>query len=95
MLKLIIFFIVFFIKFSESSTLTDFRLTPETKTIFKLEEVLSEKLNYPWGMTFVDEHNLLITEKSGKLLKFNVLTKELVNIEHSINVVKYKNKNFG
>ena len=95
MQKLIIFFIIFFTKFSESSTLIDFRLTPETKTIFKLEEVLSEKLHYPWGMTFIDKHNLLITEKSGELFKFNVLTKQLVNIEHSINVVKYKNKNFA
>ncbi len=95
MQKLIIFFILFCLKFSEASTLTDFRLTPKTDAIFKLEEILPNKLHYPWGMTFIDKQNLLITEKSGRIVKFNILSKELVDIEHSINYVKYRNKNFA
>ena len=36
-----------------------------TKTNFQLEEIW-KGLNYPWGMTFIDDKNLLITEKSGR-----------------------------
>ena len=36
-----------------------------TKINFKLEEI-SEDFNYPWGMTFIDDENILITEKKGK-----------------------------
>ena len=39
-----------------------------TKINFQLEEI-SKGLNYPWGMTFIDEENFLITEKNGRLLK--------------------------
>ena len=57
-----------------------------TKTNFQLEEIW-KGLNYPWGMTFVDDENLLITEKSGRLLKINVLTGKHYNINHDLNVL--------
>ena len=43
-----------------------------SKINFQLEEI-SKGLNYPWGMTFIDDENLLITEKSGRLLKINIV----------------------
>ena len=57
-----------------------------TKTDFQLEEV-SKGLNHPWGMTFVNDENLLITEKNGRLLRINILTGEHYNISHNLNVL--------
>ena len=37
-----------------------------TEISFQLEE-LSKGLSHPWGMTFIDNENLLITEKNGRL----------------------------
>ena len=37
---------------------------------FNLEELPFE-LNNPWGMTFINEETLLITEKKGNLYKIN------------------------
>ena len=36
-------------------------------------------------MTFVDDHSLLITEKSGRILKINTITGNITNIKHNIN----------
>ena len=38
----------------------DYKLT---KTKFKLSEVI-EGLDYPWGLTFINNEDLLITEKN-------------------------------
>ena len=49
--------------------ISDYKNYTITKTNFQLEEI-SKGLNYPWGMTFIDDNNLLITEKkSGRLVK--------------------------
>ena len=42
---------------------------------FKLVEV-SKKLSEPWGMTFVDDDNLLITEKTGNIIRIDMKTGE-------------------
>ena len=39
---------------------------------FKINKLLD--LNNPWGLTFLDEKNMLITEKEGKIKLFNFLT---------------------
>ena len=44
-----------------------------TKIDFQLDEIW-KGLNYPWGMTFINDENLLITEKNGRLLRINILT---------------------
>ena len=60
--------------------ISDYKNYTITKTNFQLEEV-SKGLNYPWGMTFIDDNNLLITEKkSGRLVKINISTGEQFNI---------------
>ena len=45
--------------------ISDYKNYTITKTNFQLEEV-SKGLNYPWGMTFIDDNNLLITEKKAE-----------------------------
>ena len=56
-----------------------------SKINFQLEEI-SKNLNYPWGMTLIDDENLLITEKSGRLLKINLSTGKQVEISHELNI---------
>ena len=57
-----------------------------TKINFQLEEI-SKGLNYPWGMTFIDEENFLITEKKGRLLKINISNGEQIEISHDLNIL--------
>ena len=70
------FFIVFFFQNLQADVVThNFKKYPKTKTNFKLQEFI-EGLNYPWGMTFIDKENLVITEKNGGLLKINIISKK-------------------
>ena len=41
-------------------------------------------INFGWGMTFIDDHSLLITEKSGGILKVNTITGNKTKIKHNI-----------
>ena len=66
--------------------ISDYKNYTITKTNFQLEEI-SKGLNYPWGMTFIDDENLLITEKSGRLVKINISTREQFNVRHNLNVL--------
>ena len=54
---------------------------------YKLQKVL-EGLNKPWGMSFIDYDNLLVTQKSGEILKINLKTKEILNLKHNLDVVE-------
>ena len=56
-----------------------------TEISFQLEE-LSKGLSHPWGMTFIDNENLLITEKSWRLLKINIATGKQIEINHQLNL---------
>ena len=68
---------------------SDYRDYPFTETEFKLEKI-SDGLNYPWGMTFLDDTHLLITEKDGALLKVNVDTGDKTSITHSIQSIRFR-----
>ena len=46
-------------------------------------------LNDPWGSTFVDENNLLITEKGGAIKLINLKTKNINLINHNLNFLEY------
>ena len=66
------FFIIFFYSFS------CFSLTLEKMNV---------ELNYPWGMTWIDSTNLLITEKKSKeIILFNVQSNTSSKIKHEIPV---------
>ena len=51
----------------------------ELKAEIKINKL--EKLNDPWGITFIDKNNLIITEKNGKIKLYNLKKKK--NILHS------------
>ena len=53
----------------------------------KLRKIIS--FDEPWGSSFVNDDELLITEKSGKIKVFN-LDKNIVNeISHNLNVLEH------
>ena len=53
----------------------------------KLEKILSG-LNNPWGLSFIDQNNIIITEKSGKLFFANLINKKLKKIDHNLNILE-------
>ena len=54
---------------------------------YKLEKVISG-LNKPWGMSFINDNELFLTQKSGEILKINLTTKEVENYPHNLKVVQ-------
>ena len=64
-----------------------FFVTTSNSQEYSIKKVLD--LNEPWGSTFVNNNNLLITEKSGKIKIINLKTKEVININHNLNVIEY------
>ena len=53
----------------------------------KLEEIV-KGLNNPWSLSFMTNENVLITEKSGTLLKLNLTNKEISKFTHNLNVLE-------
>ena len=54
---------------------------------FTLKKITS--LNEPWGSTFLNNNELLITEKSGKILIVNLKDKKSKIISHNLKVLEY------
>jgi len=54
---------------------------------YKLEKLISD-LNKPWGMSFIDNNNLIVTQKSGDILKINLNTKSILKLDHNLAVVE-------
>jgi len=46
-------------------------------------------LDYPWGLTFINDNELLISEKNGKIKLINLTTKKIKEIEHNLNYSSY------
>ena len=72
---LINFLIIFFISINLNAS--DFTLKKITN------------LNEPWGSTFLNNHELLITEKTGKILIVNLKDKKSKIISHNLKVLEY------
>ena len=74
MKKIILIFSIYFFYFQNLSSIEP-----------KLEEVI-KGLNNPWSLSFMNEKNILITEKSGNLLKINLTNKKINKFKHNLNV---------
>ena len=55
----------------------------------KFEEIYKD-LNSPWSLSFLDNENIILTEKSGNLLTFNLIERKTKKIEHIFNELKEK-----
>ncbi len=45
-------------------------------------------LNKPWSLSFIDQQNIVFTEKPGKLYKLNLKDKEILEIKHNLSVLE-------
>ena len=54
---------------------------------FKLEKILD--LENPWGSSFIDKDELIITEKSGKIKLINIRSKKISEISHNLNFLEH------
>jgi glucose/arabinose dehydrogenase len=53
----------------------------------KFEEIYKD-LNSPWSLSFLDNENIILTEKSGNLLTFNLIERKTKKIEHNLNILE-------
>ena len=65
--------IFFFLLFSSKSFSENF-------TFKKLTD-----LNDPWGSSFINNEELIITEKTGKIKIVNIISEEVYEVEHNLN----------
>ena len=53
----------------------------------KLEKI-ADGLKKPWSLSFIDQKNLMITEKSGKLFTLNLIDKKFSEIKHNLSILE-------
>ena len=88
--KVIFFFLIYMVQFLSLSSNEP-----------KLEEII-KGLNSPWSLSFITDDDILVTEKSGSLLKINLINKKINKFNHNLNILEdgqggllevlYKNK---
>jgi len=76
MKKIILIFLIYFLQFLNLSS-----------NEHKLEEII-KGLNNPWSLSFMTEEDILITEKSGSLLKINLTNKKINKFTHNLNILE-------
>ena len=72
-----IFVIIFFIFFSTNLFAQNLK--------FKKLVVLND----PWGSSFLNNKELIITEKSGKIKIINISQKKAVEVDHNLNFLEH------
>ena len=61
---------------------------------YKLE-ILKSNLSSPWSLTFIDNNRILISEKTGKIKLFDIISNDITEIDHNLNVIRDKNSQGG
>ena len=74
----IILFIIFFIFYFPSIVLSE---------NYKFKKIAS--LDEPWGSSFINYNEIIITEKSGNIKIINFLTNDVTILEHNLNFLEY------
>ena len=74
----IFFILVFFIINFQSYSLAD---------DFNFKKIVN--LSNPWGSSFINNEEIIITEKSGKIKLANVVSKKIIEIKHNLNFLEY------
>ena len=75
-LKKYFLLIIFFLLFASKSYSDNYIFTK----IIKLDE--------PWGSSFINNNEIIITEKSGKIKIINIVSKEVKDIKHNLNFLE-------
>ena len=50
-------------------------------------EKISDDLNKPWSLSFINKENVIITEKMGRLLILNLKNKNINEIKHNLSLI--------
>ena len=74
----IFFILVFFIINFQSYSFAD---------DFNFKKIVT--LNNPWGSSFINNEEIIITEKGGKIKLANVVSKKIIEIKHNLNFLEY------
>ena len=45
-------------------------------------------LNNPWGSSFLNNNEIIITEKSGLIKIVNIINNQVINVEHNLNFLE-------
>ena len=53
---------------------------------FNFKEIVN--INNPWGSSFINNEEIIITEKSGKIKLISIKSKEIIEIKHNLNFVE-------
>ena len=56
---------------------------------FKLIKI-TDDLKSPWSLSFINQNEALITEKSGNIIHINIQKTELKKIKHNLKVLEYR-----
>ena len=68
--------VIFFLLFASKSYSSNYTFTK----IIELDE--------PWGSSFINNNEIIITEKSGKIKVVNIVSKEVTEIKHNLNFLE-------
>ena len=55
---------------------------------FKLIKI-TDGLKSPWSLSFINQNEALITEKSGNIIYINIQKQKLKNIKHNLKVLEH------
>ena len=72
-----LFYLVFLLIFSSSNSYSE---------NYKFTKII--EINEPWGSSFINDNEIIITEKSGKIKIVNVVSKEVIEIKHNLNFLE-------
>ena len=66
-----------------------FNFSITTAEEFKLIKI-TDDLKSPWSLSFINQNEALITEKSGNIIHINIQKTELKKIKHNLKVLEYR-----
>ena len=69
-----LFYLVFLLIFSSSNSYSE---------NYKFTKII--EINEPWGSSFINDNEIIITEKSGKIKVVNIVSNEALEIKHNLN----------
>ena len=90
LIKVIILVLSLQMSFATADTkISNYKKYPKTNSEYKLQK-LEVSFEHPWGITSLNNEEMIISEKGGGLFKFNKKTAARTQINHNIQHIEYK-----
>lgn len=90
LIKVIIIVLSLQMSFAKADTkISNYKKYPKTNSEYKLQK-LEVSFEHPWGITSLNNEEMIISEKGGGLFKFNKKTAAKTQINHNIQHIEYK-----